>query len=151
MADLIAELLILFESLKFWKKKKERRRQEKDKKLPKKTMVHPTIWILLIALVLIFAIKFISDLFFPNNGISITEDKIKEIEKILNEEKNSIGKYPLKLDEAIRNNPLRRNIKIDAWGNEFHYKPLNNGLQYELKSKGEDGLLNTEDDIKGNQ
>ena len=144
MADLIAELLILFESFKFWKKKKKRRQLEKNKNLPKKKMVHPTIWYLLIGIILIFCIKI---LFYSTQEKSLTKNKIQEVEKILEKQKEHIGKYPLKLKDIVRNNPLRKNIIVDAWGNEFYYKQLNNGSHYELKSKGRDGILDTDDDI----
>ncbi|MEO0573307.1 MAG: type II secretion system protein GspG [Bacteroidota bacterium] len=149
MADLIAELLILFESLKFWKRKKKRREIEKGKNLPKKTMIHPTVWILLILLGLVFSFRFLYGVFF-NQGESLTKNKIVEIGKILEDERSGMGKYPLTLDEIIRNNPLRKNLKIDAWGNDFHYRLLDNGLKYELISAGKDGIMNSKDDIKNN-
>ena len=56
MAELIAELLILFESLKFWKKKKARRKFESENQLPKKVLIHPTTVILLLAFAIILAV-----------------------------------------------------------------------------------------------
>lgn len=42
VADLIAELLLLFEEFKFRKKKKARRKLEEENQLPRKTMMYPT-------------------------------------------------------------------------------------------------------------
>ena len=56
MAELIAELLILFESFKFWKKKKARRKFESENDLPKKILIHPTILILLLGIITILVV-----------------------------------------------------------------------------------------------
>ncbi len=77
---------------------------------------------------------------------SKTKKKIKQITKILEEEKSILGTYPQKLDIIVRNNPLRKTITKDCWGNAFHYNLINKDT-YELISVGKDGIFNTEDDI----
>ena len=67
---------------------------------------------------------------------------------ILEKEKKKTGIYPKKLKNIIRDNPLMRNITKDYWKNEFFYEQIDNGNSYLLTSKGKDGILNTEDDIK---
>lgn len=149
MGELIAELLLLFEEFKFWKKKKERRKKEEREDLPKKNMIHPTVWITLFLLILIFLYKLLIIYLYPNPQEADTVKSIKSIEEILKKQKKDLGTYPKELKEIIRNNPLRKNINIDSWGNEFYYKLLNNGMSYDLRSKGKDGILNTADDIIG--
>ncbi|NJM79799.1 MAG: hypothetical protein HC854_09610 [Flavobacterium sp.] len=75
-------------------------------------------------------------------------EKLVAIEKILASEKEDIGTYPENLSEIIRNNPLRKDIIIDVWGNEYYYEQLDKGQNYKLCSKGKDGVLNTIDDVK---
>jgi len=152
MTDLIATILSLIEDFKFWKKKKARRKFEKENNLPKKLMIHP-VWKLFGILLILFVItKLIVGLFyFSNYGINETNKKMTEIGQILEDEKNKIGNYPKELNSIIRNNPLRQNITTDYWGNEFFYSHIENGLEYSLISKGKDGILNTEDDIKINK
>jgi len=146
--DLIAELLLLLEELKFWKKKKKRRKLEKEQGLPKKVMINPSIKILFVGLVLIFLFGIALKTFYSSPNKSRTTQKIEKIKRILEKQRKDLGKYPITLQNVIGNNPLRKNINLDAWGNKFHYKQLEQGLNYELKSKGADGILNTEDDLK---
>lgn len=74
-------------------------------------------------------------------------EKIHTVENALNKEKESFGKYSEKLNSIIRNNPLKKDIILDYWGNEYFYRTSNNATSYQLISKGKDGLLNTDDDI----
>lgn len=55
VADLIAELLLLFEEIKFRKKKKARRKLEIENQLPRKIMMNPTtrVWLLFAILIII--------------------------------------------------------------------------------------------------
>jgi hypothetical protein len=140
----------LFYELKFWKKKKARRKFEKENNLSKKVMIHPYLKFFGIFLIIIFTVRILfGNLFFSNNEELITTEKITEIEQILENEKKSLGIYPKKLNTIIRNNPLRKNITIDYWNNEFYYEQKENGKYYILLSKGKDGILKTEDDING--
>lgn len=58
MPDLIAELLLLYEELKFRKKKRARRKLEKENQLPKRTMISPTtrVWLLFVILIIIVTV-----------------------------------------------------------------------------------------------
>lgn len=149
MLDIIAELLFCREDYKFSKRKKARRKFEKENNLPKKIMIHP-VWALLgLILIIIVLIKFVFGFFyFSNIGDKRTLEKMEAIEKILEKERIDIGNYPKELKTIIRNNPLRKDITIDFWGNEFFYKLKENEQDYILISKGKDGILKTEDDIK---
>ena len=150
--NLIAELLFWREDYKFSKLKKERREFEKQNNLPKKIMIHP-VWKLLGILIFVgISISFLFSFLGPNlMGEKRTKEKITRIENLLENEINSIGKYPNKLNKIIRNNPMRKNITYDYWNNEFYYKQTENGLKYTLISKGKDGILLTDDDISGNE
>ena len=149
MIDLIGEILLFIEDLKFWKKKKVRRKYEKENNLPEKLMIHPFLKFFLLGMGFIIFARIIIGYFYLNDlGNKKTKEKISKIENILQKEKNENGKYPKKLELIIRNNPLRKNITIDYWKNEFYYSQLDNGESYELISAGKDGIKNTNDDIR---
>jgi len=149
ITSIIGEILFWFEDDKFRKRKKARRKYEKENNLPKKLMIHPAIRILGLSLAFILVVKIIIGYFYLSDyGIKETSKKIAEIQLILEDEKREIGNYPEKLNIIIRNNPLRKNLITDYWKNEFSYELSPNGLGYSLISKGMDGILNTEDDIK---
>ena len=149
MLEVIGDLLFWREDYKFSKRKKARREFEKENNLPKKLMIHP-VW-RLFGMILIFVtllILLIQSFFFSNYGTNKTKEKIAEIVLILENEKEKNKIYPEKLNTIIRNNPLRKNLTLDYWRNEFFYEQQKNGQDYILISKGKDGILNTEDDIK---
>ena len=56
MAELFAELLILFESFKFWKKKKGRSKFQDENQLTKKVLIHTTHVILFLTFVIILVV-----------------------------------------------------------------------------------------------
>ena len=149
MLDLIGMLLSWREDYKFSNIVKARRKFEDENNLPKKIMIHP-VWKLLGILVILFFIlnSVIGYVFFSDYGLKQTSEKIVEINKILEKERTDIGNYPEELKTIIRNNPLRKNITKDYWGNEFFYQQLENGESYTIISKGKDGVLKTEDDVK---
>ena len=83
-----------------------------------------------------------------NQNLASTLNKVIDIKLLLESEKKQFDYYPKELKTIIRNNPLRKNITLDAWKNEFIYKISKDSLNYELISLGKDGKLNTSDDIK---
>ncbi|WP_282044321.1 type II secretion system protein GspG [Winogradskyella flava] len=149
-AELFAELLLLFEDLKFWKKKRARRKYEKENNLPKKQMwLYPSQKVEILAVAVIgVLVVILYVLFFRNIDEKRTKDKLLEVAEILEREKKTIGIYPYALTQIIRNNPLYQDITKDSWGNEFHYTTSGNGETYLLFSSGKDGIPNTDDDIK---
>ncbi|WP_298781420.1 hypothetical protein [uncultured Polaribacter sp.] len=148
--DFFLSITDIFYELKFWKKKKARRKFEKENNLPKKVIIHPYLKFLGIFLILILTVRILfGNLFHSNNEELITKKKIAKIKQILEDEKKIFGVYPEKLNTIIRNNPLRKNITMDYWKNEFYYEQLENGKDYLLLSKGKDGILKTKDDING--
>ena len=152
MTDLIAwltgEFLFWREDYRFSKRKKARREFEKENNLSKTLMIHPVWKLLGIFVIFGLLVKLVVGyFFFTDYGRNKTSEKIIEIELILEKEKKSIGIYPEKLNVIIRNNPLRKEITLDYWNNEFFYEQKENGLDYVLISKGKDGILKTEDDI----
>ena len=149
MLDLIGELLLWREDYKFSKSKKARRQFEKENNLPKKIMIHPVWKVAIILVISILLLKLvIGYVFFSDYGLKQTSEKIVEINKILEKERTDIGNYPLELKTIIRNNPLRKDITTDYWGNEFFYRLTENGESYTFISNGKDGILKTKDDIK---
>ncbi len=148
-AELFAELLLFFEDLKFWNKKRARRRYEKENNLPKKIMIYPSDRIYVIAIIVLAISGGLLMFVFSRN---IKEDrtikKLTKIENLLEAEKKKYKVYPSELSMVIRNNPLHKNLLTDAWDNSFHYKSYDNGLDYVVFSRGKDGKLHTDDDIK---
>lgn len=148
MAEFIASILETYLEIKHYFKVRKRRKFEKKNNLPKKRMISPLdkIWILVaIILIPILCLKFYS---LRRNKITLTNDKINEIELLLEAEKLQFGFYPKELKQLIRNNPLRKNITLDGWQNEFSYNLSKDSLNYELISLGKDRKLDTSDDIK---
>ena len=76
------------------------------------------------------------------------ENNLPKKRMLLEAEKKQFVFYPTELKTIIRNNPLRKNITLDGWKNEFIYTISKDSLNYELISLGKDGKLNTSDDIK---
>ncbi|WP_178989240.1 type II secretion system protein GspG [Winogradskyella schleiferi] len=148
-AELFAELLLIFEDYKFWKKKKARRKYEKENNLPKKTMVYPSTKIYVIALVVLsISGGLFFYLFTRDTDENKTVKRLTTIQTLLEAEKKTFQKYPSDLSKIIRNNPLHKNLLTDSWNNHFHYELSNDDLNYILISKGKDGKLHTDDDIK---
>ena len=150
IAQLLASITELVIDVRYWKKKKARRKFEKENNHPKKFMTNQLTKNFMI-LLSIGILGIISRTFYlvKYGHKKSAIEKLAEIEQILTEEKKFIGLFPKNLNEIIRNNPLRKNINLDAWGNEYYYEQRENGMSYFLKSKGKDGILNTEDDVVG--
>ena len=60
--------------------------------------------------------------------------------------KEKYKKLPDKLEDMGENSPENFYMTIDAWMNPIIYKPYNDGT-FEIRSRGPDGLTNTQDDI----
>ena len=157
MGELIAEMMLLFSKLAlniqeffFRKKKRKRRALERKEGLPKKRMISPyqRFTILIVFLVIFFIVVKLFGVFSFDNGKKKTIEKITAIQELLDEEKKVFEIYPKKLKVIIRNNPLRKGLLQDGWGNDFKYEPLNDGKSFLLFSVGKDGVTNTEDDIE---
>ncbi|MFH1771787.1 MAG: type II secretion system major pseudopilin GspG [Candidatus Omnitrophota bacterium] len=66
-----------------------------------------------------------------------------------------VGEYPEKLEDLISNpgteawdGPYLRKVPKDPWKSDYHYsREGEHGLDYDLASKGRDGVLGSEDDI----
>lgn len=148
MSDLISLVIEIYLDIKYWFDVKRRRKFEKENNLPKKYIFHPLTKVFLVLFFISVPIIFISVYFKSKNlGEIITKEKITNITTILESEKKQLGKYPSTLKKIIRNNPLRKNIILDYWKNEFVYTVSKNSLNYQLVSLGKDRILNTSDDI----
>lgn len=151
LAELTANLLLWFEDIKFWFKKRKRRKFEKEHDLPKKFMLYPSQKIFLVVTPAIIILYMLSFFVFVDTNQDVTRSKIAELTKILEKEKHDIGRYPNKISDVVRNNPLFQNVIYDSWKQEFYYESINNGTAFKLQSLGGDGELDTSDDIKHNQ
>jgi len=148
VSDLIVYILELYSDIKHWFRVRKRRKFEKENNLPKKRMISPMNKIGIVILIISIPIFFLRFNRFRNQNFASTLDKIIEIKMLLEAEKKQFVFYPTELKTIIRNNPLRKNITLDGWKNEFIYTISKDSLNYELISLGKDGKLNTSDDIK---
>jgi len=54
---------------------------------------------------------------------------------------------PVSLENAIANDPLKRNLTVDSWGTPLLYRPNPANQTYTLTSAGKDRQLYTPDDV----
>lgn len=89
-------------------------------------------------------------------NIDSTRVQIDQIEQGLSYYKIKFNALPDSLEELVEGpsdaakkakwrEPILDTVPVDAWGNEFVYS--RNGNNYELRSAGTDGQVNTDDDI----
>ncbi|MFY9243038.1 MAG: type II secretion system protein GspG [Polaribacter sp.] len=149
MAEFIGCILELYLDIKHWFQIKKRRKFEKENNLPKSIVWHPMTKPFVVFSIIFLISAFIFFSFVSKNEFELkTKKKLNEISEILEAEKKEFGKYPVSLNEIIRNNPLRKNITLDYWKNEFIYRISKDSLNYTLISLGKDRQQNTSDDIK---
>lgn len=85
-----------------------------------------------------------------------TEVQIKELQKNIDLYRIRIGEMPASLESLVEGpsnpdkkakwrRPLMAEIPKDAWDNEFVF--TGKGGSYEIRSGGEDGRVNTDDDV----
>jgi hypothetical protein len=145
----IGDILGLVIDFQFSRDRKKRRQFEKENNLPKKLMIHPYIKIVFYTILIgtLIGIIIISYQHFYSNNKN-TLKKLSHLEALILDNKNVNGFFPETLQDVIRNNPLRKNICVDSWGNEFIYEVSKDEQKFLLISKGKDGLINTKDDLK---
>lgn len=149
MADLLSFVLDIYLDILHWIKYKKQRKFEKENNLPKSIVWHPMTKPLFIFFLIVIPISTLLFFFTSiNKNKEKTEEKMKDISIILKAEKKQFGKYPSELKNIIRNNPLRKSLEIDSWGNEFIYILSKDSLNYNIVSLGGDQQINTSDDIK---
>jgi general secretion pathway protein G len=149
LADFIAFILALYLDIKHWFKVKKRRRFEKENNLPKSFVWHPmTMPLLLFFTIFTVSFSIVSYSYLKDKSIIKTDEKLDLIITILESEKRQSGYYPKELKSIIRNNPLRKNIILDGWNNEFVYTLSKDSLNYTLISFGKDRKPSTSDDIQ---
>lgn len=148
MSDLIVFFLGIYSDIRHWFRVKKRRKFEKKNKLPKKIMISPMNKVGIVTLIISIPIFFLRFNRVRNQKFALNLNKIIEIKLLLEAEKKQFGFYPKELKTIIRNNPLRKNITLDVWKNEFLYIISKDSLNYKLISLGKDGELNTSDDIE---
>lgn len=149
MLDFFAHILDLILEIQYWLKIKKRRKFEKENNLPKSMVWHPlTKPSLILFLILIPILIVVSILRFSNEYEKKTTEKLTEISILLEDELKQNAFYPKDLKSIIRNNPLRKNICLDYYKNEFVYSVSKDSLHYSIIAIGKDQKLNTADDIK---
>ena len=147
MSELFGHILDLYLDIKHWFKVRKRRKFEKENNLPKKRMISPMNKIGIVILIISIPIFILRLNNIRNQNFASTLDKIIEIKLLLEAEKKQFGFYPKELKTIIRKNPLRKNITLDGWKNNFSYTISKDSLNYKLISLGKDGVLSTSDDI----
>ena len=83
--------------------------------------------------------------------VTATRTSIANIGTALQAFEVTAGKFPDSLDELTvatesRAALLKKDNLADSWGNPFQYKKTSK-FEYEIRSAGPDGQMNTEDDI----
>lgn len=83
--------------------------------------------------------------------IATTRSSISGIGTALQTYEVEIGHFPDSLDDLTvatktRGALLKKDNLADAWGNQFLYTKKQN-FEYEIRSAGPDGQMNTDDDI----
>lgn len=148
LLELLLDFLINILDFQFLKDLKKKRAATKENKLPQKSKLLPStkIFMTVMSITLLFLFGLTSYKVYFGNPIK-AQEKLNQVQALLQKEKEVEGRYPNQLAEIIRNNPLYKDITIDLWGNEYYYELLANGSNYKLQSKGKDGILNTKDDI----
>jgi len=147
--ECFVDIYLFFLDYKFWKKKKAQRKYEKKHGLPKQLMIYPSreIYLRVVFLLVLLTVP-VYFLFFINKDQNTMTKQMTKIHELLKAEKKQFNTYPKELSIIIRNNPLHRNLTLDVWGNTFSYSVTKDGADYNLVSKGRDGILNTDDDVE---
>lgn len=148
IAEVLAEILMIFQDFKFWIKRRQQRDCVKESEHQKKKFWAPTKHIVLILLIIIPSLFFVRIYLFLNgNSEKQTLKKLNEVVLLLEHEKQTNGTYPEQLNSIMRNNPLLRDAITDHWNREFEYCRQDSGKSYHIFSKGKDGISETEDDV----
>lgn len=147
---LISEIFLEFIlEIQYWLKIKKRRKFEKENNLSKSIVWHPlTKPFLILLLILTPVLLVVSILRHSNKYEKKTKEKLTKISILLEDEKKQNAFYPKDLKSIIRNNPLRKNIYLDYYKNEFIYSVSKDSLNYNIIAIGKDQKINTSDDIK---
>ncbi|MCA9140940.1 MAG: type II secretion system protein GspG [Planctomycetales bacterium] len=77
------------------------------------------------------------------NSVSMFQIRMNSLPKSLKELRDGPSD-PAKKARWVA--PIIADLPKDSWDNDFHYKV--NGKRYEIRSRGPDGKINTDDDIK---
>jgi general secretion pathway protein G len=117
------------------------------KKFIKGTLIFSLASILVVVLLSVGIFKLGSSAFSEEE----TEKKCMNTVEYLNKYKSHSGSFPSDLEKMTGNSPARREWIKDGWGNPIIYSVTDNGNDFLLQSKGKDGSLNTEDDLKFNK
>lgn len=141
-------ILDFFLEIQYWLKIKKRRKFEKENNLPKSFVWPPyTKQFLILFAIFIIATFAFSFFRYTNEYEEKTKRKLDKISEFLDDEKKQFGYYPKNLKTIIRNNPLRKNITLDYYKNEFVYNRSKDSLNYKLTALGKDQKINTSDDL----
>ncbi len=100
------------------------------------------IALLVIVSVTIISVLYVTDFLKEKRTQTTLNDISSEIETF----KNRNNRLPENLEEVIAQKPLHASWKKDFWENPILY--TKQAVNYTLVSKGKDGILNTEDDLK---
>jgi hypothetical protein len=77
----------------------------------------------------------------------LTKNEGTKIIKSIKSYHNGYRKYPESIESLIRDNPIRKDWRSDAWGEPYIYEIAKDKQNFKLVSKGKDRTLGTQDDI----
>lgn len=105
--ELILDFLILYLDFQFLKEMKKKRAIAKENNLPQKYKLLPStkIFMTVMSITLLFLFGLTSYKVYFGNPIK-AQEKLNQVQALLQKEKEVEGRYPNQLAEIIRNNPL---------------------------------------------
>ncbi|AKQ47247.1 hypothetical protein TH63_18945 [Rufibacter radiotolerans] len=93
---------------------------------------------------LLFLTSFLTDAYFKEIN---TGKKIDSLSRVIVHYRQNHSVLPANLPEAVANDPQKRDLTRDSWGNQIHYLVQQQSRTFTLTSAGKDQQLFTADDL----
>ncbi|MFC6996295.1 hypothetical protein [Rufibacter roseus] len=97
------------------------------------------------SIVLLLIISLLTKTYFKERN---THRQLEKLSTQLVQYQQKHKTLPITLENFIANDPLKRDMTIDSWGNGINYTPNHTGRSFTLTSPGPDRKLHTEDDLQ---
>ncbi|GAB2551495.1 hypothetical protein [Rufibacter soli] len=88
--------------------------------------------------------SFLTDTYFKQRN---TSNKLDSLSRIIVHHRQTQSMLPVSLKEVIANDPQKRDLAKDSWGNQMHYLFNQQSRTFSLTSAGKDQVLHTADDM----
>jgi len=107
----------------------------------------PAIFAVTMAVTIPKVVRSVSSYFDTRTVPDLNTETMNDIAARLEKYYETNRKYPVRLSEIIRDNPLRKNWETDPWGSRYVYITNKEKTSFQLISKGKDREEDTADDI----